>query len=115
MAALWAVERREGWRAQGGRRQHLAQALDSIHVLKCMFVRPQHLLGPIGTALYWFGDIFCLWACLQAFTHGTPNISLLLLGYAAFNPAAIRKGVRELASVLKKCARAPGRSASAAD
>jgi GntR family transcriptional regulator / MocR family aminotransferase len=39
----------------------------------------------------------------------------LLLGYAAFSPAAIRKGVRELASVLKKCARAPGRSASAAD
>jgi GntR family transcriptional regulator / MocR family aminotransferase len=39
----------------------------------------------------------------------------LLLGYAAFPPAAIRKGLRELASVLKKCARAPGRSASAPD
>jgi uncharacterized membrane protein YbhN (UPF0104 family) len=82
MAALWAVERRDAWRAQGGRRRHLAQALDSIHVLKCMFVRPRHLLGPLGSALYWFGDIFCLWACLQAFTHGTPDISLLLLGYA---------------------------------
>jgi len=82
MAALWAVERRDTWRVHSGRRRHLAQALDSIHVLKCMFVRPQHLLGPLGTALYWFGDIFCLWACLQAFTHGTPDISLLLLGYA---------------------------------
>jgi uncharacterized membrane protein YbhN (UPF0104 family) len=82
VAALWAVERRDVFRAHAGRRRHLAQALDSIHVLKCMFVRPKHALGPIGTALYWFGDIFCLWACLQAFTHGTPNISLLLLGYA---------------------------------
>ena len=40
------------------------------------------MLGPLGSAVYWFGDIFCLWACLQAFTHGSPDISLLLLGYA---------------------------------
>ena len=81
-AALWAVERRETFRAHNGRRRHLAHVLDSVHVLKVMFLRPQHVLGPLGTALYWFGDIFCLWACLQAFTHGTPDISLLLLGYA---------------------------------
>jgi uncharacterized membrane protein YbhN (UPF0104 family) len=51
-------------------------------VLKTLFVQPRHFLGPLGTAVYWFGDILCLWACLQAFTHGTPDISLLLLGYA---------------------------------
>jgi uncharacterized membrane protein YbhN (UPF0104 family) len=82
VAALWAVEKRDAIRSHSGRRRHLAQMLDSIHVLKCMFVRPRHVLGPLGTAIYWFGDIFCLWACLQAFTHGTPDISLLLLGYA---------------------------------
>jgi uncharacterized membrane protein YbhN (UPF0104 family) len=82
MAALWAVERRDAIRVHGGRRRHLADMLDSIYVLKCLFVRPRHVLAPLGTATYWFGDIFCLWACLQAFTHGTPNISLLLLGYA---------------------------------
>lgn len=82
MGALWAVERREAFRSHSGRRRHLADMLDSIHVLKCLFVQPRHLLGPLGSAIYWFGDIFCLWACLQAFTHGTPNISLLLLGYA---------------------------------
>ena len=81
-AAIWAMERRETLRAHAGRRRHLAQALDSIYVLKCMFVSPRHALGPIGGALYWFGDILCLWACLQAFTHGSPDISLLLLGYA---------------------------------
>ncbi len=80
--ALWAVERRDALRSHAGRRRHLADTLDSIHVLKCLFVRPRHVLGPFGTAVYWFGDILCLWACLQAFTHGTPDISLLLLGYA---------------------------------
>jgi uncharacterized membrane protein YbhN (UPF0104 family) len=82
VAALWAVEKREALRSHAGRRRHLADMLDSIHVLKCLFVQPRHALGPIGSAVYWFGDIFCLWACLQAFTHGTPDISLLLLGYA---------------------------------
>jgi uncharacterized membrane protein YbhN (UPF0104 family) len=82
VAALWAVERRDELRAHAGRRRHVAEALDSIYVLKRMFLQPKHALGPIGTALYWFGDIFCLWACVQAFTHGTPSISLLLLGYA---------------------------------
>ena len=82
VAALWTVEKREALRVHPGRRRHLAQALDSVYVLKRMFAQPKHLLGPLGSAVYWFGDIFCLWACLQAFTHGTPNISLLLLGYA---------------------------------
>ena len=90
----WAIAVPLGFaaRALGGRARSVAthswrrpdsQALlDPIHVLKCLFVQPRHLIGPLGTAIYWFGDIFCLWACLQAFTHGTPNISLLLLGYA---------------------------------
>ena len=81
VASLWAVEKRETLRAHSGRRRHLAEALDSIQVVKTLF-KPRHLLGPLGSAVYWFGDIFCLWACLQAFTHGSPNISLLLLGYA---------------------------------
>jgi len=82
LLALWAVEKRDSLRAHAWRRRHLAEALDSIHVLKTLFVNPRHLLGPLGSAIYWFGDIFCLWACLQAFTHGSPDISLLLLGYA---------------------------------
>ena len=81
-AAFWAVGHRESLRMHPGRRRHLAQALDSVQMLKLLFIRPRHLIGPLGTAIYWFGDIVCLWACLQAFTHGTPNISLLLIGYA---------------------------------
>jgi len=75
-AALIAVEKRDRF---GGK---LADALESIYVLKCLFTRRKHLIGPLGTAIYWFGDIVALWACLQAFTHGSPNISVLLLGYA---------------------------------
>ncbi|HET7146108.1 MAG TPA: lysylphosphatidylglycerol synthase domain-containing protein [Gaiellaceae bacterium] len=82
IAALAVVERREALRVHPGRRRHLAQMLDSIYVLKRMFLQRRHLLGPLGTAVYWFGDILCLWACLQAFTHGTPDIALVLLGYA---------------------------------
>jgi uncharacterized membrane protein YbhN (UPF0104 family) len=78
VAALWAVEHRHRFRMDSLARQ----ALDSIHVLRCLFVRPRHLIGPLGTAVYWFGDIVCLWACLEAFTHGTPNVALLLIGYA---------------------------------
>ena len=33
-------------------------------------------------AVYWFGEIVCLWACLEAFGYGTPNVALLLIGYA---------------------------------
>jgi uncharacterized membrane protein YbhN (UPF0104 family) len=76
-AAIWAVEHRDRF---SGR--HMSQALESIYVLRCLFVRPRHFLGPLGTAVYWFGDIVCLWACLQAFTHGTPDAGVLLIGYA---------------------------------
>jgi uncharacterized membrane protein YbhN (UPF0104 family) len=82
LLALWAVEHRNRFDGRRGWRAGIWHALESIHVLRCLFSRPRHLLGPTGAALYWFGDIVCLWACLQAFTHGTPNISLLLVGYA---------------------------------
>jgi uncharacterized membrane protein YbhN (UPF0104 family) len=80
--ALWAVGHRHRFHDKGGWREHLSQALESIHVLKCLFVRKRHALGPLGTALYWFGDILCLFACLEAFTHGTPDVALILIGYA---------------------------------
>ena len=79
IAALWAVGHRHRFANKGGWRERL-QALESIHVLKCLSDEAPD--GPLGTAVYWFGDIVCLWACLKAFTHGMPDIELLLLGYA---------------------------------
>ena len=40
------------------------------------------LAGPAGTAVYWFGDILCLWACLHAFEGSAPGIAQLVVGYA---------------------------------
>jgi uncharacterized membrane protein YbhN (UPF0104 family) len=81
-AAIWALGHRERFSDTTGWRDHVGQGLDSIYVLRCLFSRRAHLAAPIGTAVYWFGDIVCLWACLQAFTHGTPDIEVLLIGYA---------------------------------
>lgn len=81
-AALWAVGHRARFHGKTGWREQLGQGLDSIYVLRCLFSRRTHLAAPIGTAVYWFGDIVCLWACLQAFTHGTPDVGILLIGYA---------------------------------
>jgi uncharacterized membrane protein YbhN (UPF0104 family) len=81
-AAIWAVGHRARFHGKTGWREQLAQGLDSIYVLRCLFCRRQHLAAPIGTAVYWFGDIVCLWACLQAFTHGTPDVGIILVGYA---------------------------------
>ena len=80
-AALWAMGYRHRFRHQGWLQDGIAQMLDSIHVLKCLFAR-RHLAGPLGTAVYWFGEILCLWACLHAFGHGAPSVALLLIGYA---------------------------------
>jgi uncharacterized membrane protein YbhN (UPF0104 family) len=81
-AAIWAVGHRARFHGKTGWREHLAQGLDSIYVLRCLLCRRQHLAAPIGTAVYWFGDIVCLWACLQAFTGRPPDVGIILVGYA---------------------------------
>jgi uncharacterized membrane protein YbhN (UPF0104 family) len=69
----------------GGRvRQAFAHFVAGLSILRSMFVAPprEHGLGVLGTALYWAGDIACLWGALQVF--GNPRLSLpaLILGYA---------------------------------
>jgi uncharacterized membrane protein YbhN (UPF0104 family) len=81
VAALIAVGQRDHFNSRRGWRAAVGQALDSIHVLRCLFVRT-HLGGPAGTAVYWFGDILCLWACLHAFEGHAPGIAQLVVGYA---------------------------------
>jgi Mg2+-importing ATPase len=76
---LLALRRRlhgRGWR------DVLAQALDSVYVLRCLFFRRQHVLAPLGTALYWFGDVLCLWACLRMFEVRPLGVAQLVIGYA---------------------------------
>jgi uncharacterized membrane protein YbhN (UPF0104 family) len=81
VGAIWAVAHRQRFRGRGGWRERLAQALESLEMMRLLFAR-RHIAGPVGAAVYWLGEIVCLWACLQAFSHGAPNVALLLIGYA---------------------------------
>ena len=80
--ALSALRLRGRLHGQQGWRDHLAQWLDSIHVIRQLFVKLEHLAGPIGTAIYWFGDIACLAFCLRAYEGHFPSVAPLLIGYA---------------------------------
>ncbi|HEX6490791.1 MAG TPA: lysylphosphatidylglycerol synthase domain-containing protein [Gaiellaceae bacterium] len=80
--ALTALRLRERLHGRRGWRDGLAQWLDSLHVLRQLFLRLDHLAAPIGTGLYWFGDIACLWLCLRAFEGHFPSVGPLLIGYA---------------------------------
>src|SRR5919108_22368 len=42
----------------------------------------EHGLGFLGAALYWTGDIACLWAALQVYNGHRLSIPALILGYA---------------------------------
>jgi uncharacterized membrane protein YbhN (UPF0104 family) len=33
-------------------------------------------------AVYWAGEVFVLWVCLAAFTHHTPSVAAVVVGYA---------------------------------
>jgi uncharacterized membrane protein YbhN (UPF0104 family) len=80
--ALSALRLRERLRGHSGWRDHLAQWLDSIHVIRQLFMKLEHAAGPIGTGVYWFGDIACLAFCLRAYEGHFPAIAPLLVGYA---------------------------------
>jgi uncharacterized membrane protein YbhN (UPF0104 family) len=62
----------------------LRHGLDAVWLLRCLFVRPlRHgLPALLGTALYWFGDVVALWACLRAFVPYDLSLPRLLLAYA---------------------------------
>jgi uncharacterized membrane protein YbhN (UPF0104 family) len=70
------VEIRRGWRSA------LHHVLEALHVLRRLAEQPREHSGAfLGTALYWIGDVACLWACLRTF-HDTPDIAALIIGYA---------------------------------
>jgi uncharacterized membrane protein YbhN (UPF0104 family) len=78
--ALRSQERIGRWRLVGGPIVHSLQALELVLV----FLRNplRHGLALMGTLAYWAGDIFCLWAALQAFEAQPPPVAQLVVGYA---------------------------------
>lgn len=82
VAAILALAYRDRMRGHSGWRNIVSHALEGLHVLRRLAQQPRRHLGAfLGTALYWLGDIACLWACLRAF-HEAPDLAALLIGYA---------------------------------
>jgi uncharacterized membrane protein YbhN (UPF0104 family) len=62
----------------------IRHGVDALDMLRCLVVRPRdHGAAALtGTALYWFGDMVALWACLRVFVPHDISILRLMLGYA---------------------------------
>ena len=70
--------RRRGWR------MHLYDNLQAITLLLRLFKRWRlAFCAFFGIAVYWVGDIACLWAALHVFYAHTPPFAQLLVGYAS--------------------------------
>jgi uncharacterized membrane protein YbhN (UPF0104 family) len=68
------------WRLIGPPLDHWLHALRLVfRLVSSPFA---HALAVVGTVGYWAGDIFCLWATLQAFSAHTPPVAQLIVGYA---------------------------------
>jgi uncharacterized membrane protein YbhN (UPF0104 family) len=81
-AAIVALAYRDRMRGQSGWRNLVSHGLEGVHLLRRLAAQPREHLGAfLGTALYWLGDIACLWASLRAF-HEAPDLAALLIGYA---------------------------------
>jgi putative heme transporter len=70
------IERSNGWRAALG---HALSALGFVLGL----ARSRSAVAYAGIAVYWLGDVFCLWATLHVFAAQPPPVAQLLVGYAS--------------------------------
>jgi uncharacterized membrane protein YbhN (UPF0104 family) len=61
----------------------LLHGLEALELVLLFARTPfRHGLAFVGTLAYWAGDIFCLWATLQAFSAQPPPVAQLVVGYA---------------------------------
>jgi uncharacterized membrane protein YbhN (UPF0104 family) len=88
LAAAWVTHpaRARRWartHVHSSRIRHgIAHAISGLTTLRWLAVNPRCGVPAFGgTALYWFGDILCLWACLRAF-HADVRIPALIIAYA---------------------------------
>lgn len=70
------IEKPHGWRAGLG---HAFSALALVLGL----TRSRSAVAYAGIAVYWLGDIFCLWCTLHVFAAQPPPVPQLLVGYAS--------------------------------
>lgn len=86
-AAFWLTgdsRRRRLLARRGDGRGHaaLADAVGGLAILRSLVLEPHRHIRPLlGTSLYWFCELVCLWSCLRAF-HAEVGIPALVLAYA---------------------------------
>lgn len=80
--AVVGVRHRHRFTGQDGWRGKLGDVLESIHILFQLALQwRRHWAAFAGAAVYWVGDVACLWACLQPF-HAAPRIAAVVLAHA---------------------------------
>ena len=83
LLAFWLAERyRDRFGYQPGWRGYASTFLDSIHLIRQLFVRPQRWWPALaGMALFWAADAFAAWAGLAAFGFQM-DVAALYIGFA---------------------------------
>jgi len=83
-AAIWFMRYRDRWRRRRGVLGAVGDGLDAVAVLRHLAVRLRGVGAAafVGMTAYWIGDIFILWATLQAFLGHPPPVATLVIGYA---------------------------------
>jgi len=80
-AALLLVRHRLDLRT--GWKRHLFHGLEALSLVRKLAIQPiPYGLAFGGIALYWLGDIACLWAALHVFFQQPPPVAQLVIGYA---------------------------------
>jgi uncharacterized membrane protein YbhN (UPF0104 family) len=67
--------------AEGRLRRLFATAVHGVRIVQLQFAPTRRAIGPFGSALYWAGDILCLWAALMAFDVRL-SVPALVLAFA---------------------------------
>jgi hypothetical protein len=85
--ALWATSparvRRLSRPRTGPVRRRLANGVAGASYVRRLLASPrEHGLGLAGNAIYWAGDILCLWAALQCVGNDRISVSALVLAYS---------------------------------
>jgi hypothetical protein len=80
--AVIGVRHRDRFTGKDGWRGKLGDVLESIHILFQLALQwRRHWTAFAGAAVYWAGDVACLWACLQPF-RAAPPIAAIVLAHA---------------------------------
>ena len=104
LIAFWAADRWRGrLRGEVGWRGSLRRFLDSIHLIRTMFVSGGRCwIALAGMALFWAADAFAAWAGMAAFGFRM-NAAALFVGFATGMVFTRRTGPLAGAGVLGVC------------